>query len=112
MKVNNHKYIESFYVEKIECGVIVLTFKCNQEELYFHRYTNENYLICGTEREFEESGWGDKLMITVPNFIDDIKKEDNVFMYLISTMHDSDTVYFYFTPYKKDYLKTRKLIIE
>lgn len=111
MKVDNHKYVKSYSVSRLECGVIVLYFSCNQKELYFHRYHNENYLICGSEEEFEESGWGDEFMISIPNFIDNIKKEEDVFMYLVSSMHEDDSITFFFIPYKRDYLKTKKEII-
>ena len=112
MLVNNHKYIKSYSVTKLECGVIELYFHCNQEELYFHRYTDEDYLICGSEKEFEENGWASEFMISIPNFIDGIKKEDNIFIYVVTSMHIDDSITFFYIPYKRNYFKTKKYIIE
>lgn len=103
---NKHKYIESYNISEHESGVIQLTFNCTQRELYYHRFTDNNYLICGTEEEFDNGYYQSDLTIDID--MDSILTKERAFMFRCATSKDKETITFYFIPYQRDYIKTRK----
>lgn len=108
MKVKNHPYVESYNAYELQNGVIVLQINCNQREIYFHRYTDEQYLICGTEEEFESID--DKFILNTKKFIDRLDRGKSL-IYICAETKEKDQISFYYIPYEKDFRKTMKNLL-
>ena len=105
MLLENHKYVESYFIEELPNGVIHLLFDCNQRELYYHSYSDNEFLICGTEDEYES---GDSnLVITLDSFLPKDK-----YMFIETSIKNKEQISFYFIPYEKEWIKNRKFIVE
>lgn len=99
------KYVENKSVVKYPNGVYHLTFNCTQRELYFHRYNNNLFLICGTVEEYDD---GNKdCEVVVPDFL---PKEKGL-MYSVSSLHDKNVISFFFIPFSREILKNREIIL-
>jgi hypothetical protein len=106
MIVKNHPYVESYYVIELPNGVINLIINCNQKEIYYHDFNDNEYLITGTEDEYEN--YDSKCILKIDTFLDRTK----AFMYIRSHMKEKDQINFYFIPYQKEWFQKHKNIIE
>ena len=109
MKKIKHKYVESYSAEELPNGVIVLHFSLNQKGCFYHRYNDTAYLICSTEKEYDEFGWGSEYMIETEDFLDRKNKKDTI--YVCSSMLEGNTLSFFFIPYLKSNIKNTKKLL-
>lgn len=95
------KYVENYWVEELPNGVIHLLINLTQPEIYFHSYSDYNFLIAGTEEEYDNSG--PECVLTVEVFLPEIKDG----LYITTSAHNKDQLSFYYIPYKREWIKTR-----
>lgn len=101
------KYVKNYWVEELPNGVIHLLINLTQREVYHHRFFDNLFLIAGTEKEFEEHS-----AECILNTEDFLPKNNDVFMYIKSSMHEKDQLSYYYIPYKKEWIKDRKYLIK
>lgn len=97
------KYIESYWVEKLPNGVIHLLINTTQREIYFHSFSDEQFLIAGTKEECDN--WDESVLLNTEKFLPNTPDTT----YVLSQMKEKDQVSFYWIPYNKE---TRKESIE
>lgn len=89
------KYVESYWAEELPNGVIHLLINCTQREIYFHAYTDERFLICGTKKEYNNI---DKSChLKTEKFIPDNKDVS----YVRSSMKEKDQISFFWIPFER-----------
>ena len=104
MKVENHKYVDNYWVEEYPSGVIHLLINLTQREIYFHAYNDYEFIICGTPQEYEE--FAAEFILRTKDFL-----LSNDFMYIQAEHKNKDQLSFYYIPWPKNW-NNRKYIIE
>lgn len=106
MKVNNHPYIESYSIEELPNGVIQLVINCTQKEIYYHQYNDIKYLICGKKEEYDNVD--ENCIFDISRFL----QREVALTYIRCDNLEKDQLSFYFIPFKFEWIKNRKFIIE
>ena len=99
------KYVESWWVQELPNGVIELVINCTQREIYFHRMSDYEFIIAGTEEEYDN--WNKSVMLSIPSFLPEIDG-----MFLDASMKEKDQLYFFYIPHLKGWNRNRKILIE
>jgi len=106
MKIENHKYVESYWVEELPNGVIHLLINCKQREIYFHQFNDYEILVCGAKEEYDN--WTFENVLKTEQFLD----KNKTWMYLRTEMKEDEQLSFYYIPYQKDWYRNRKYLIK
>ena len=106
MKVTDHPYVDSYWVEELPNGVIHLLINCKQKEIYYHAYSDNDYFICGTPEEYDDAD--SRFILPIGNFL----LKDTTYQYIQTSMKVKDQISYYYIPYQKDWIKNKKFIIE
>lgn len=99
------KYVESYWVEELPNGVIHLLINCSQREIYFHSFTAEWFLICGTQEEYDNME--QDCYLRTDKFLPDNKDV----IYIMSSMKEKDQLSFFWIPFDRGKFKNRKILI-
>ncbi len=97
------KYVENWWVEELPNGVIKLIINCTQREIYFHQLNNYEFIIAGTEEEYDN--WNESVLFSVSNFLPPIDG-----LYLNTSMKEKDQLYFFYIPHLREWRKNKKNI--
>lgn len=100
-----NKYVESWQIEELPNGVIKVVITCTQRELYYHAFMDNEFLITGTEEEYEN--YDENLILTVPEFLPDIEG-----IFLQSSFKEKEQLYFFYTPYLWEWKKEKKILFK
>lgn len=101
------KYVDNYWAEELPNGVIHLLINCKTRELYFHAFSDTEYLIAGTEEEFDN--WGDRsCILTVPKFL----PENENIGYIRTLCKEKDQLSYYFIPYERRVKRNSKIILD
>lgn len=100
------KYVESYWAEELPNGVIHLLINCSQREIYYHSFMNNQFLIAGTQEEYDN--WTKDLILNMDEFIPDI--DDG--LYIQSSTKEKDQISFYWIPFYYKDRKNKKILIE
>jgi hypothetical protein len=103
------KYVENYWVEELPNGVIHLLINCTQREIYYHAYNDISFLICGTEEEFEEEGWGSSTCILETKEF--LPNKENI-SYTITSVKEKDQLSFYWIPFERGKRRDRKILLD
>lgn len=102
------KYVESYWAEELPNGVIHLLINCSQREIYFHSFTANWFLICGTQEEYDNMNKDCYLNIE-EKFVPDNKDVT----YVMSSMKEKDQISFYWIPFERGKRnKNRKILCQ
>lgn len=99
------KYIKSYWAEELPNGVIHMLINCTQREIYFHTFTDEWFLICGTEEEYDNME--ENCYLKTDKFIPDNKDV----IYLRSSMKEKDQISFFWIPFLRG-KRSKNIILE
>ena len=88
----NSPLIESWWIEKYECGIYLLLFNTTERWIPFHQANDETYFF-GEEPEDEEPVDYLKRLYEVPEFLPQDK------MYIPTVIQNKDQISFYFIPF-------------
>ena len=95
------KHVESWWVEELPNGVFHLLINTTERWMYFERMLDTHYRISKNEKEdFED--------LIIPEFL---PKEKNK-RYIPCELQNKDQISFYWIPYDRDSIKTRKIILK
>lgn len=93
------KYIESYWAEELPI------IDCTQREIYFHRISDRDFIIVGTEEEYEN--WDKDVLLAVPEFLPPLENG----IYLEASMKEKEQLYFFYIPHLREWRKERKTIL-
>lgn len=100
------KYVESYWAEELPNGVIHLLINCTQREIYYHSFMDNQFLIAGTQEEYDN--WTNDVILNTEKFLPEIDKG----LYLQTSMKEKDQISFYWIPRYFEDRKKRKILIE
>lgn len=112
MKVDNHPYVESYWVEELPNGVIHLLINCKDRGFDYWMLNDYQIVIAKNEDEMhgDISMGYDRLKLTIPEFL---PYDSDDLMYIVSVSIEDEQLSFYYIPYyKKEWIKNRKFIIK
>jgi len=100
------KYCESYWAELLPSGVIHLLINCSQREIYFHTFSDTQFIIAGSEEEYDN--WGDNdVILNVEKFLPKIEGG----IYIRASMKEKTQISFYFIPhYRTDRKNSKELL--
>lgn len=101
------KYVESWWVQELPNGVIELVINCTQREIYYHQYGDYDFLIAGTEDEFNGLSDGESCSFSIPSFLPPI---DGI--YLHADSKNKDQLYFFYIPHLRVWNRDKKILLE
>lgn len=100
------KYVESWWVEELPNGVIHLLINCTQREIYFHAFSDYQFIIAGSEDEYDN--YVDDCIFSVSSFL----PAEKAWIWLQTSMKNKDQISFYYIPYQRGWNRERKILIE
>ncbi len=100
------KYVESYWVQEIPNGVIQLVINCTQREIYFHQFGDYEFLIAGTEDEYEN--WDRSVVLSISNSF--LPKIDG--LYLNASMKNKEQLYFFYIPHLRGWNRDKNIILD
>lgn len=103
MKVENHPYVESYWVEELPNGVIHLLINCIDQHYDYWLIDDHCYYIFEDEEELYQDDC-EKFTLTIPNFIpyssiEDIEDEQGI-IYVQSVHRNEEQLSIYFIPHQ------------
>jgi hypothetical protein len=78
---------------------------CTQKEIYFHQLNDYEFIIAGTEEEYDN--WDKSVLFVSKSFFPPIEG-----MYLNASNKEKDQLSFFYIPYLKEWVKNRKFLID
>lgn len=99
------KYVESYWAEELPNGVIHLLINCTQREIYFHSFTTEWFLVCGTQEEYDNME--QDCYFKTEKFVPDNKDV----IYVMSSMKEKDQLSFFWIPFDRKFKRKKKILI-
>ena len=99
------KYVENWWVQELPNGVIELVINCSQREIYYHRMNDYEFIIAGTEEEFDS--WDKSVLFSVSSFLPPIDG-----MYLYADMKNKDQLSFFYIPHLREWSRNKKILLK
>jgi hypothetical protein len=91
------KYVENYFVEYYESGIILLLFNTKERWLNFHRYMDNLYRIGDPQEENESYESYKERMVEISI---DILEIPSGKMFIKTSMQEKDQISFYFIPFE------------
>jgi hypothetical protein len=104
MKVENHPYVESYWVEELPNGVFHLLINCIDPDYDYWLINDHCYYIFKDEEELYHQGGRNNHTLDIPNFIpyssiEDIEDEQGI-IYVQSVHRNDEQLSIYFIPHQ------------
>jgi len=100
------KYVESYWAEELPNRVIHLLINCTQREIYFHAFRDNEFLVCGTQEEYDNME--QDCYLKTEKFL----PENKDVIYIMSSMKEKDQLSFFWIPFDRTFKRKKKILIQ
>lgn len=99
-----NKYVDNYWVEELPNEVIHLLINCNTREFYYHAYDHYSFQIY----IYEHEEFNENYSLDIEPFLPKLDKTT----WIMTSQKEKDQLSFYYIPYKHEWIKGRKYLIE